>query len=377
MTINFGLLLSFVCANLLTGQIFHSLPIHSQFDSNSYWITSSSLSSTELPSIIFGSINGNIHLFTNGSTTLLANLPGAVHGVLYDVNQDGHLDLIVAHKFGNGCPHDCKEADGFLSWVENPKEIGLEWKIHEIGKPVDPAHRVIVVNTALERSFHRLVAIPIAGANRDGLKEFTPFQISFYAFPTNDGVWNEEALTSEFTVCHEGKALQNGFSLSCSQGEAIFRATDIPDQWNISYPIVALSFENEEHTGTSSSTLLDPDTVAFIAPLHGGHIGVTRGNRTVLLDEFERGGHDIQSANFLPNSSSNQFIVAIRETLKSGVYFYEIGDDLNLIQRIRVYDGTPSMLAIGDYDGDGRLDFASIDWGKTNSSKVVIHYNLK
>jgi hypothetical protein len=75
--------------------VFESIPIYDQFDSNSYLIISSSLSTNALPSIVFGSINGDIYLYANKTTTLIAHLEGAVHGAFYDINQDGHKDLII------------------------------------------------------------------------------------------------------------------------------------------------------------------------------------------------------------------------------------------------------------------------------------------
>jgi hypothetical protein len=357
--------------------IFESIPIYDHFDLNSYWIISSALSPNALPAIVFGSMNGDVHLYLNGTVSLIAHLTGAVHGAFYDISQDGHQDLIVAHKFGEGCPKNCQPEDGFLSWLENPKIIGIPWKIHHIGKPADPGHRIIIANTALDRDFHRLISFPVAGANVDGLEEFTPFQISSYKIPHGAySNWTEDCLTKAFTVCHEGKSLpsNDGFSITGSHGLAIYKQTEIPDQYDITYPIDDLSFEGEEHTGTCSSTFLSKDVIAFIAPLHGGHIGVSKGNQTVYLDEFELGGHDIQSGNFLPNTFTNQFIVAIKETLRSGAYFYSIDDDLKVTTMV-YFNMTPSMLTVNDFDGDGKLDFASINWGRTNSSTVIIHYN--
>jgi hypothetical protein len=212
--------------------------------------------------------------------------------------------------------------------------MGVPWKKHDIGKPADPVHRVIIANTRLDRKFHRLISFPVAGANVDGLEEFTPFQISSYKIPYGpDSNWTEECLTKSFTVCHEGKSLptNDGFSITGSHGLAVYKATDIPDKYDITYPISNLSFEGEVYTGTSSATFLNPDTIAFIAPLHGGHVGISRGNQTVFIEEFERGGHDIQNGKFLLNSALNQFIVAIRETSRSGVYLYSVDDDLKVI----------------------------------------------
>ena len=118
------ILLPFLFCQSLYGYRFESVLLNNSPDNNTYFILSSDFDNDERLDILSGSVNGDIYLHHNSingwNKILIQNLVGSVHAEVFDVNEDGFPDIIVAHKFG-GCPDNCRVDDGLLAWLENPK----------------------------------------------------------------------------------------------------------------------------------------------------------------------------------------------------------------------------------------------------------------
>jgi hypothetical protein len=103
----------------------HHQVIDNRLDTGSYFVLTEQLFPTSsIPEITTGSLRGSIrsYEFANDvwESTDIGFLVGAVHAVALDVDDDGYVDLVVAHGFDTGeegrvgCPMNCSTADGSI-----------------------------------------------------------------------------------------------------------------------------------------------------------------------------------------------------------------------------------------------------------------------
>jgi hypothetical protein len=125
---------------------------------------------------------------------------------------------------------------------------------------------------------------------------------------------------------------------------------------------------------------LGEDQYAYIAtlePFHGNTVAVyhkesqgllseARWKRT-LLDVYgdpnqagEGPGHHVVCADF-DNDGDDEFLVALRGPMPwQGVFYYKAIDaDAGLWTKTRVAEASAARITLGDFDGDGSLDFAT------------------
>jgi hypothetical protein len=377
--------------------LFESLVLDSRFDSGSYWIVAGQFSASSVPlasvnkiipdSIITGSLNGAVRWYTSNATgdalnpahwssTLIANLVGAVHGASMDVNKDGYLDLVVAHKFGS-CPYNCTIQDGFLSWLENPKGVpGAEWKVHQIGKPYAPAHRVAVVDG------NKIIGVPIAGILNPSFADATnddrilnsPYPISMFHLDERL-VWQETLITDGLNVCHEAKAYDGGVVMvGCNEGAFSLKGIPGQSRWDKIVEIESRLYNGTFFKGVSSLARgkHDPSLLAFIAPYHYGYVGVKKDGKIQIIGAFGSGGHHIETV-ILKGSQSDSIVTGFRDS-DPGLSIFTLKEQT--WSKKKIYEGPVSMFALGDFDGDGvASDIVTNNWGSKNSSDIVLHIN--
>lgn len=383
------------------------LTLSQSFDNQSYWIISGNFLSGSTSDLVSGSLNGEIKLHStpNGrdwKTQTIAYAKGSIHAVLFDMNNDGNPDLIVAYRFGSGCPNNCQKGDGAFMWLENPGYDGLgTWKSHFLANSTYPPHRIAVLGASSPSPF--LQVTPIAGFNN----LHAPFDISVFSLPTlsnsidSTWTWNEIVVANDLTICHDGKSVECGssicFAVACAEGlfqfsidtetspydsKSIARSKD----WKRTMLVPALTYPHADAekplTGTSSFAFLPGNTseIAFMGPLHGSHIGISRnlstGRRSLIIDQistvYSGSGHDIQPLPDISPDTSSTFLAAFRLNQTRGIYAYtKTGSSW---QKVKLLNSSVSMMTIADFNNDGLWDVASINWGSQNNSDITIIY---
>ena len=384
------------------------LTLKQSLDNQSYWIISGNfLSDSTSDDIVSGSLNGEIklHSTTNGrdwKTQTIAYAKGSIHAALFDMNNDGNPDLIVAYRFGSGCPNNCQKGDGSFMWLENPGQAGGMWKSHFLANATYPPHRIAVLGASSPSPF--LQATPIAGFNN----LHAPFDISVFPLPTlsnsidSTWTWKEIVVANELTICHDGKSVECGpssicFAVACAEGLFQFsldietssyhsKSITHSSDWKRSMLVPALTYPHSDAdkplTGTSSFSFLPGNTseIAFMGPLHGSHIGISSNVSTsrgsLIIDQistvYSGSGHDIQP---LPNSSPDTpptFLAAFRLNQTRGIYAYTKTE--KSWQKVKLLNSSVSMMTIADFNNDGLWDVAAINWGTQNNSDITIIY---
>jgi hypothetical protein len=143
---------------------------------------------------------------------------------------------------------------------------------------------------------------------------------------------------------------------------------------------------------------LGDDPVAYFAavePFHGNTVAVyvkdgaaEDGYRRVLLDVFgdpnengEGPGHQVVCADF-DGDGDDEFLVALRGPWPwQGVMYYKAIDAARgQFARWRVADESVARIAVADFAGDGRLDFATIAYSVQNyyvakDARITLHRN--
>lgn len=135
--------------------------------------------------------------------------------------------------------------------------------------------------------------------------------------------------------------------------------------------------------------------LAAIEPFHGNTVAVylrdkaeSSGWRRVVLDVFgdpnengEGPGHHIVCADF-DGDGDDEFLVALRGPWPwQGVMYYKAIDPVaGVFAKWRVADESVARIAVADFNGDGRLDFATIAYSVQHyyvakDAEIVLHRN--
>lgn len=389
-----------------------------ELSDDGYWLSAVDITGDgKLDLVTSGLAKGRIYWYENSTwkKRLIAEFPQPVAIDAADIAGRGRNDLVICHDFG-GCVFNCGPNDGKVSWLENPGafEDDKPWNKRHIADLV-ATHRVKLGSYTATGKLE-LFGIPVVGPEPYGEGVLKPIKLTLFEPPEDvfNDPWKRRLIDGEnYVLVHDalsqpfhGDGVGNTDSLLVSSKEGI--------TW-VYYSAEAKAFKSFHicdgdktyaeagFTGCGNAVpgRIGDDPYAFIAtidPFHGNSVTVlTRKNGKTLTDQpWERTvldtfgsfspkhqgtGHHIVVADF-DNDGDDEFLVGLRGPMPhQGVYYYKVVDiEKGLVERWRVSTVSASMIAVGDFDGDGRLDFATTSYYTPgfflcDHPQVAIYYN--
>lgn len=346
----------------------------------------------------------NPGVFTQGKTWekhIMKTLPKPVAIAHADIDGDGWVDIAISHDYGN-CMFNCGPNDGKISWLKNPGKP-KQWTQYHIDDLV-ATHRLVFGKFTGEET--ELLALPVAGA----ANWQAPIPVMLYSKPENllgAPSWPGKVLNDSFYhIIHDfdlGKFDANTNSnwdsvvLSSQEGITwLYYGQD--EQWHIEplgigdrSQLVSPETQGNEHQFTGSGNVgvgkvgTDPyGYIVAVEPFHGNLVSVytktaesdltkLRWKRTEI-DVYghpnkngEGAGHHVMTHDF-DGDGNDEFIVAQRgPTPFQGTFYYKmVMEDTAKglrptvkFKRTQVSTSSAARIALEDFDGDGRMDYAT------------------
>lgn len=366
-----------------------------------YWISAVDVNGDgKLDLITSGLAEGKIFWYENTTwkKRLIAEFSGPVAIDAGNLAGRGLNDLVICHDFG-GCVFNCGPNDGKISWLENPGtyEDDKPWPVRPVGDLI-ATHRLKLGHFTQSESLE-LLAIPVVGCQPFGQGVLKPITLTLYDVPKDvlaSQPWSGRTIDDQSFVLvhdvlrdkflgHEGQQLDS-LILSSSEGVSWYYYDAASDAWKTHH--IADGDQTYASIGFKGCSNAVPgrigdDPYAFIAtidPFHGNMVALLHRQkgktltdepwkRTVLdtFGEFnpkhQSTGHHIVVGDF-DGDGDDEFLVGLRGPMPhQGVFYYKVIDlEHGLVERWRVSTVSASLIAVGDFDGDGRLDFATTSY---------------
>jgi hypothetical protein len=306
---------------------------------------------------------------------------------------NGRPDLVVCHDYGT-CMFSCKPEDGKISWLQHPGGDGSgPWQRHYIANLV-ATHR-LRFGSFTKPGGRELMALPVVGPHGGPEAVHAPVQVMLYE-PSRDKLtdpWPGSVVDDKsFRIIHDvvvGKFAEKDRNAAL---DSVLLATEEGVCW-VHYQngawrteILGTGEETEvgltgfKGTGNLAVGRVGSDPYAYIAtlePFHGNTVAVyTKPSgaeglkgpwRRTILDVFgdpndagEGAGHHVMTADF-DGDGDDEFLMALRGPWPwQGVFYYKCIDVENAVFiKKRVSNASAARIALGDFDGDGRIDFAT------------------
>jgi hypothetical protein len=330
----------------------------------------------------------------------------------HDIDGDGRPDLVICHDYGE-CMFHCKPGDGKISWLRNPGGgNGAEWQRYPVAGLM-ATHRLRFGNFR-HKNTPELMALPVVGPQGGVEGVHMPVQVMIYqrpGDPTGVEEWKGELVDGgSFRVVHDvlvgkygGEDGLDSVLLATEEGVCWLRWEN--DAW---HKTVLGTGELTEYaqtffkgTGNIAVGCVEGDPFGYIAaiePFHGNVVAVYtkeggeglaggRWKRTVLdvygdpNESDEGSGHHVVTADF-DGDGDDEFLVALRGPWPwQGVFYYKCIDVENAVfTKTRVSSASAARIALGDFDGDGRIDFATTGYYTPgyflcDDPRVLVFYN--
>ena len=349
------------------------------------------------------------------------NLPGTIHSDLFDINEDGFLDLIVAYKF-NGCFMHCTH--GAVAWFENPgsADENREWKMHTVVNLFGTGvHRVMGTRVDGEVVIVAKGMVAAGGPGASGTFLDMPAEQIMYKRPWNwqdaDGWEESRTVMDQLHVVHEMyrypsdaeepsniilTSYEGAHLLSLDTG---FVTPLLPEElrpktckgcgWisSLSYDVVSPVLVG--------GRIVTSDAPFFVTieSLHGNQLVLykqsSNGWRRKVLDKrsFRRltdhhtvadhGGHDVRLVDINCDGMVDILVAwrgtESRESKGLAIYLQVIAESSE--------DGLPEFHVVNydrqsingfvfeDFDGDGIVDIGTVGWGGAADLGVNVFYN--
>jgi hypothetical protein len=358
-----------------------------------YWLQPVDVDGDGVPDLVAsGLAEGEVVWYQNPGWTRrrIARFDKTVSLTTGDVTGSGRTDLVVCHDYGH-CMFDCGPNDGRISWLRNPGSPDAgDWEVRPVGDLV-ATHRMRL-GSFTGRSAVELLALPVVGPCGGADAVHQPIRVTLFSRPAdvlNAGCWDAQVVDeATFRVIH-GVAMEreggdrDRLLLASEEGISWF-GCGADGRWR-SESLGAGEVGQQPRTGFKGSGnvaagRVGGDRHAYVAavePFHGNTVAVYtrepgagpadgRWRRTVLDvfgDPNERGegaAHHVVAADF-DGDGDDEFLVALRGPMPwQGVFYYKAIDVAQaLFVKVRVSTPSAARIAVADFDGDGRLDFAT------------------
>ncbi|MEV5355849.1 VCBS repeat-containing protein [Streptomyces sp. NPDC052693] len=364
-----------------------------------YWVEAPDIDGDTRPDLFgYGLSLGEIYWYKNPGwkRQLVADgfhMPIGAHCA--DISGNGRPDIVVCYElYGPGGRIDDPDLEGGkIDWIENTgkPDADVRWERHYIGRETG-MHRLRVGHFTQTRK-PEVMGVPCVGPRHvHGLIPIVLFS------PNNDvrQPWEKRVVDdSHFRMIHGAELRQNPLP-GCEHLDSILLASEEGVTW-LHYDeregrfttthIGVGELSQFEQTGFKGSGdvgagRIGDDPHAYVAatePFHGNTLAVYVKEqpgapvaeatwRRVVLDVFgdpnelgEGPGHQIVCADF-DNDGDDEFLVALRGPWPwQGVFYYKAIDlQAGIFTKWRVSSDSTARIAVGDFNGDGRLDFATI-----------------
>jgi hypothetical protein len=380
-----------------------------------YWLEAFDVDNDAMPDLMgYGLGLGEVNWYRNPDweKQLIAKLNAPVGAHYGDIDRDGLTDVIVCCDYGKNMV-ECDPDGGRIYWFQNPGQTGVEWRQHYIGKAT-AMHRLRVgyftQNEKLE-----VLGLPVVGRPHD---VHSPISVKLFTQPEDihhAEQWNTTIVDDSFFHVIHGVTVKKFTVVSGSNLDSVLIASEEgiiwlyfdphEGKWRKEFigtgetePVGERGFKG---SGDVDAGKISDDSFAYIAalePFHGSNVVVYCKNgsdsladirwKRYVLDIFgqpndigEGAGHHVLCADF-DRDGDDEFLVALRGPMPwQGVFYYKAIDVKNgVFVKWKLSDISASRLAIADFDGDGRLDFATMgysvkDYLVIQDPKIVVYYN--
>jgi len=365
-----------------------------------YWIQAMDVDGDGRPDILTSGLSdGHVSWYRNPGWIKHAihDFPRPVSLDQGDVSGSGRRDLVICHDYARTM-FVATPADGKISWMENPGEAGGNWTPHPVGQ-LGSTHRLRLGHFTNPEEL-QLLALPVVG-QKSGLDALhAPIKVMLYHRPDdalNADSWAGEPVDeTSFRVIHAAQlgnfgapspAGLDAVLLACEEGLVWF-GVDETGTWqrHVLHTGETTQQETTGYKGSGNIAIgrLGDDRYAYLAavePFHGNtlalytrdgaHDGVVGGTweRRVLEvfgDPNEAGegpAHHVVCADF-DGDGEDELLVALRGPMPhQGVFLYKFTDVRSgTYEKTRLSEASAARIAVADFNGDGRLDFATLGY---------------